>query len=133
MIIGNNFTHMQCGECGCEFYMPTVMYDARRQDKKTFHCPNGHARCFRESDADVLRRERDRLQQRLACKDDEIAHQRNQITALKGQATKLKKRIKAGVCPCCTRSFTNLKRHMESKHPDYDPAANNIVPFEKVG
>ena len=29
------------------------------------------------------------------------------------------KRIHKGVCPCCNRSFTNLKRHMETKHPEH--------------
>lgn len=24
-----------------------------------------------------------------------------------------------GVCPCCNRSFTNVRRHMTSQHPDY--------------
>ena len=39
--------------------------------------------------------------------------------AAKGQLTKVKKRVGNGVCPCCTRSFTDLARHMESKHPAY--------------
>ena len=25
---------------------------------------------------------------------------------------------KAGTCPCCNRTFTNLARHMASKHKD---------------
>lgn len=29
------------------------------------------------------------------------------------------RRIAAGVCPCCRRSFTDLARHMSSQHPDY--------------
>lgn len=32
---------------------------------------------------------------------------------------KTKDRVKNGVCPCCTRHFTNLERHMASKHPGY--------------
>jgi hypothetical protein len=28
-------------------------------------------------------------------------------------------RIGNGVCPCCNRSFTNLRRHMTTKHPEY--------------
>lgn len=27
-------------------------------------------------------------------------------------------RVGKGVCPCCKRSFTNLRRHMTTKHPD---------------
>lgn len=127
------FTLMQCGACGVEFQMPTRLYEERARDKESFYCPNGHPRCFRESESERLRRENNRLQQQLARKDDEIAHGRKQAIALKGQLTKARKRAQAGVCPCCTRSFTNLKRHMETKHPDFDPAAGaNVVPFEKA-
>lgn len=34
---------------------------------------------------------------------------------LKAQTT----RVKNGVCPCCNRSFQNLKRHMNTKHPNW--------------
>lgn len=37
----------------------------------------------------------------------------------KGVVTRTRNRIANGVCPCCDRSFTNLQRHMASKHPDY--------------
>jgi hypothetical protein len=42
-------TQMACGECGVTYSMPTVLYDARRQDGQTFYCPNGHGRVFRET------------------------------------------------------------------------------------
>lgn len=66
------------------------------------------------------------LKQQLARKDDEIAAQRRlrdhaerQASARKGQVTRLKNRAAAGVCPCCTRSFENLRRHMTTKHPTF--------------
>jgi hypothetical protein len=33
--------------------------------------------------------------------------------------TRIKKRVAAGVCPCCNRSFKDLARHMAGQHPDY--------------
>lgn len=42
-----------------------------------------------------------------------------QRRAQKGQNTRLKKRIAAGVCPCCNRSFANLREHMAGQHPDF--------------
>ncbi len=30
-------------------------------------------------------------------------------------------RIHNGVCPCCSRTFTALGRHMAAKHPEYKP------------
>ena len=38
---------------------------------------------------------------------------------------RIEKRIHAGVCPCCNRSFPNLQRHMAAKHPD-----GKVVPLK---
>lgn len=62
-------------------------------------------------------------------RDEKEAAERR-VSAAKGQVTKLKNRTAAGVCPCCTRSFENLKRHMATKHPaftDEPQAADNVV------
>lgn len=77
-----------------------------------------------------MRLERDRLVQRLAEKDDEISRQRqlregveHQLRATKGVVTKFRRRVGNGVCPCCTRTFTNLSRHMTTNHPDFKAEA----------
>lgn len=36
-----------------------------------------------------------------------------------------KKRASAGVCPCCNRTVSQMARHMQAKHPDY-----NVVPLK---
>jgi len=41
------------------------------------------------------------------------------LSAQKGVTTRIKNRVANGVCPCCKRSFTDLRRHMETKHPKY--------------
>jgi hypothetical protein len=121
-----NFVAKECPTCGIDYYMPEVFENECRRDiKQTWYCPNGHPRVYRENEADTLRRERDRLVQKLAQKDDEIAAQRQaKITAQrsavanKEQVTRLKNRAKAGLCSCCNRHFENLERHMASKHKD---------------
>jgi hypothetical protein len=35
------------------------------------------------------------------------------------------KRVNAGICPCCNRHFTDLERHMKSKHVE-----DNVVPMK---
>lgn len=45
--------------------------------------------------------------------------------AQKGQNTRLKNRIAAGVCPCCNRSFQNVARHMAGQHPDFQKHEEN--------
>lgn len=119
-------------------WIPDALYEAASYDSKIFfYCPYGHSQHYpkspRESAEDALRRERDRLAQRVAQKDDEIAYQRDRaeaterrLSAAKGQVTKIKNRVGHGVCPCCTRSFGNLHRHMQSQHPDYAANAETI-------
>lgn len=111
----------ECGVCAVLFAMPEVLRDKALADhSKGFWCVNGHKLFFQG------KTEAQKLQERL---DDErrrsarIAADRDQIqaslSATKGQVTKLRKRVAAGVCPCCGRTFQQLARHMENKHPDY--------------
>jgi hypothetical protein len=55
------------------------------------------------------------LKQRVARLDKELVAQRGQTTKARNQL----ERVGNGVCPCCTRSFTNLRRHMATKHPGF--------------
>lgn len=52
---------------------------------------------------------------------EEAKRERNRANGYKGHATRITKRAKAGVCPCCNRSFENLRRHMASQHPTFTP------------
>lgn len=115
----------ECVICGVVFWMTDTLYKARRQDGRTFYCPNGHGMSYTETEADKLRRERDRLAQQQARLEDNIRelshaldHEHRRSAAYKGQVTRLKTRANAGLCPCCNRHFTNLERHIASKHPD---------------
>lgn len=117
----------QCPVCGIHYAIPRFFYEKRLEGSgKDWYCPNGHCLVITESTADKLRRERDQLRQRIAERDDTITNlydrvetEERRTAAYKGHVTKLKKRASAGVCPCCQRSFENLRRHMASKHPAY--------------
>lgn len=127
-------TRIQCGTCGVEHAIPKVMHDAAYEEGGYWHCPNGHQRGYKTGEekkrADEMRRERDLWKQRTARKDDEIARLefqkaelKREKAAVKGQVTKLKNRSKAGVCPCCNRTFKQLAAHMKNKHPEYGEKA----------
>jgi hypothetical protein len=126
------YTYMVCPICGIHYAVDAHVMNYKKS-KESGHketgwsCPNGHSLVFRNSDADRLRRERDRLKQRLAERDDEISHLEGSVAAHKGQITKLKKRASAGICPCCNRSFQNLRRHMVCKHPAYGKEALTVI------
>mgnify|MGYP001592000967 CR=1 FL=1 len=130
-----------CYKCKISMWIPASLQDAalRARGVVPFYCTYGHRQFYieGESEADKLRRERDRLTQRLAQKDDEIARQRDLRTAaersaaaMKGQVTKIKNRVGKGVCPCCNRTFENLQRHMHSKHPTFTAEPTNVVPIK---
>lgn len=124
-----------CCACSIAFAMPAE-FQARAKAKPgangmLFYCPAGHSQYYTgESEADRLRRENNRLKQnqayledqrRLATEDAE--HQRRRANGYKGHAARISKRAKAGICPCCNRSFENLRRHMEGQHPEFGSEA----------
>lgn len=126
------FALITCCNCGIQFYVPSYWQQKRREDRRSFQCPNGHTQgYYGETEAQKLRKQLDReketssywkrrrneeTQARLAAERRAAAH--------KGVATKLKKRAANGVCPCCSRTFVNLANHMKSQHPDFVEAAS---------
>jgi hypothetical protein len=113
----------QCYRCKCEVWITDALYEAATHSPGVieFFCGYGHSQVFvkGESEEQKLRRERDRLKQRVAERDDMIAAIELRRRAAVGQVTKFKNRVWHGVCPCCNRTFENLARHMASKHADY--------------
>jgi len=118
-----------CWKCKSDVWLPAPLYKAARHSSRiVFFCPYGHAAVFSEdeTEADKLRRERDRLFQRMSMLDDTVRAQREElfrsretITALKNEAVKVRKRAKAGTCPCCHRTFRQMALHMRNKHPEF--------------
>jgi NMD protein affecting ribosome stability and mRNA decay len=110
-----------CQTCGIMYALPEEMLDrARKNPKIWWYCPNGHHWHFPvKSDEQKLRDAQDALARERADHDQTVAS----LRATRGVVTKQKnklQRVAKGVCPCCSRSFSDLKRHMASKHPDYD-------------
>ena len=111
-----------CCKCGVEFASPVII--KRRDDGDWFYCPNGHTQHFTKTTEAELREElqREKNRRESAERDAEwnLANAKNaRIAATKAQ-NKLKKietRVNAGVCPHCNRTFQQLARHMECKHP----------------
>jgi uncharacterized Zn-finger protein len=115
-----------CGKCGVEFAMPQSMRDARRKDGETFYCPNGHPRVFRETteqklqrDLESARKQRDWARARATATSDQLAAAERSRRALRGVNTRMRNRIAAGVCPCCSRTFQDLAAHMAGQHPNF--------------
>lgn len=129
-IDGAQYALVTCPQCGMVSLIPRALHVVAytRRPNVAVYCPNGHGWHYTlgESDLDRIRRERDRARQGLAERDDLIAEQSRQLAALKAKAQaaakdtkRLKKRAGAGVCPCCSRHFVQMERHMKTKHPTF--------------
>jgi hypothetical protein len=102
-----------CITCGCVIGMQDEYYDRRLHDHRSYYCPNGHTQCFTgESEAEKNAR---------LLREEQARHQRtlSRVNEVERERDRLKKRVKAGVCPCCKRTFKQLAAHMKHKHPDY--------------
>lgn len=141
-IDNREFALKQCGKCGIEFLVPDIFDKENREagENKTWYCPNGHPRVYRECEADILRRERDRLKQNAARLEEErnIAKRERDYHAQRANkaeanVTRMKKRSASGTCPCCQRSFANMASHMKTQHPEFIAETGaKVVPMKRA-
>jgi hypothetical protein len=127
------FEREDCCSCGITFFIPAELHVRRKKDTATFYCPNGHSLRYSQSETEVLRakvKEWEAYAQsetkRKEWAEQEAKVQRERAEAAEAarkkteaSAKRMKRRVANGVCPCCTRSFTNLRRHMATKHPGH--------------
>ena len=110
-----------CGKCGIPIWLECHRAAACRKEgpAEIFYCPNGHARCFTEGKVQELEKQLEKERQRREWAEQNLKTARAAEAIAWGKFKAQSKRIKNGVCPCCRRNFTNLRRHMKSKHPDW--------------
>jgi hypothetical protein len=63
-----------------------------------------------------LERELEHQRARTRHVEDQFEGAQASARAYKGHNTRIKNRIKNGVCPFCNRSFADVRAHMASKH-----------------
>lgn len=114
--------------CGVQHAVPQSLRDEQMRYHNTgrsmsIYCPLGHT-YVPSGEPEVLK-----VQRALAAeisKHDQtkaaLKAERNKLNSEKAAKSRLKNRVKNGVCPCCKRSFANLHRHMQGQHPDFGNA-----------
>ena len=114
------FETESCCNCGMAFAMEVDFQKRRRADHKLFYCPAGHAQHYTGASAEQ------KLQRELAQKQrdlDEARHRaaraENERANIQKAHRKMRARVVNGVCPCCNRSFENLRMHMQTQHADF--------------
>lgn len=128
---------VNCSQCGIVYALPAAMIAKAVQlghSQITWRCPTqGCAENWGyhgDSETEKLERklqwareatvrERARAEQAEA----EARGQKAAKTRFKNQRDQGRARAAAGVCPCCNRSFKQLRQHLASQHPDYKPSS----------
>lgn len=114
--------------CGMRHAVPEELHEHQKREHRDgraqtgIYCPLGHSYIISgEGEAERLRKQLERTEQRRQAERELREDTERRLRAQKAATTKAKKRAAAALCPCCNRSFVQLRRHMEAKHPDYQP------------
>lgn len=128
--VGTGFVAESCYKCGTNFALTNDFQAERLRDRAEFFCPNGHAQHYiGKTEEERLREELERtkrgaeqnvrfLESRVAAEKAAAHGARVSAGRAKAKLDRAMKRVGAGVCPCCNRTFKQLAAHMKTKHKD---------------
>jgi len=97
------FSVRVCGQCGIAFALPLEYVESRRNDHKSFYCPNGHSRYFPEKNdverlseqLSIARKEHNecviRLSETIEEKDTEIGDLKRSRAHYRGRVARVEK------------------------------------------
>lgn len=120
VMIEKQIVVIECASCSIDFGIGAHFQQERRNDHANFYCPNGHLNHYpQKNEAERLRQQLKWANARADSWKDQAETAEARRRGQKAANTKLKKRIAAGVCPCCRRSFEDLARHIAGQHPDF--------------
>lgn len=113
-----------CPTCGVIYGITADFEDRRREDHKSFYCPNGHSVVFSgpskaEREAEEARKRAAEWRTRWWAEQDRAEAAMREAAEAKAAEVRLRWRVGNGVCPCCQRSFPGLAAHVATKHPDF--------------
>lgn len=126
----------ECCACGTIFAVSGVLQKNLLRTGDRFYCPVGHPQVYTKSTESKLKEAEQRAAQlakelKNAREDSQFWQEKAEehaaaekavkkdLRVTRSNLTKTKKRIAAGICPCCHRQFINLQNHMTTQHPDY--------------
>jgi RNase P subunit RPR2 len=120
-------THMDCWNCHAIYGVDESARARWKAEGKSWFCPYcGKSTHYGTTDLDREKAARERAErnaqwhrERREEADRARVSAEHATRATKGHLTRLKRRVAAGVCPCCNRTFQDLSRHMAGQHPEY--------------
>jgi hypothetical protein len=124
---------VRCANCGLVFGIDEAHIDRLRATHNSFYCPNGHSLSFNgktEKEKKIAELERD-LRAAVNGRDFWSARSREaneekqrverRLRGTRAVVTRMKRRTAKGRCPCCSHEFKDVKRHMKTRHPKWEP------------
>jgi len=123
-----------CPTCGGVFAIAAAYHDEAKMlggFQRCWSCPyckasRGFGKSAHEVEKEKLqaelvaaRRDKNNAEIRAGSLEKEAEHFRKSRDGVKGVLARERKRVGNGVCPCCSRHFVNLMRHMKTKHPEH--------------
>lgn len=119
----------ECATCQIPIALTLDHEERLRTYGGTFHCPVGHPNSWHgNTEVDRLRakladqtRTASQMAERARVAESAAQQSEEARAAASKELKRVKARVKAGVCPCCNRTFQQLARHMTTKHPEYQP------------
>lgn len=113
------FEMWSCGECGIRQAVARGAWEGRQSSGKGFFCFNGHERVFRDTTEAELKRDLERERQVREAAEARAGRAEQNLSQVARAHRKMRDRVMNGVCPCCNRSFGNLREHMKTEHPAF--------------
>lgn len=113
------FETWSCGECGVRQAVSLAAWNGRKSSGKSFYCFNGHSRVFRETTEVKLKLALERERQVREAAEARAMTAETNLEQVSKAHRKMRERVMNGVCPCCNRSFGNLRDHMRTEHPEF--------------
>lgn len=116
--------------CGIVHAIPSDLSWQINNKGTVGYCPLGHeyvnkgkteAQSEREQRREVEAREQ-HLRDQLQASERAVQNAQRRVSAMKGVVTKTKQRAAKAMCPVpgCKRHFANVRRHVQTQHPDYE-------------
>lgn len=124
--IVETFRVVSCYTCSLRFGITSELYKRAVTDAQgSIFCPacGNRTRWCESDDQKRIKELNEKLalsQQQLRNSQQQAMNEMSRRSAAEEAAKKAErklKRVNAGVCPCCNRTFQNLAQHMSLKHP----------------
>ncbi len=126
-----DLTTIVCGKCGGIYAIAERYRHQKCEQGGYWNCP--YCKCFWGYGTSEFERMRKQLETANNSRDfyarrlNEEVRSKRAVRAHLTRSKKKLERIAHGVCPCCNRSFQNLRRHMSVKHPGFADSGEERV------